>query len=128
MTTPMLYIAGPYRGMAHDWRSYMQIDRHIANAREAAAWCATHGLDFFCPHLHSAHFEVIAPTATDQYWYALDMRFLEICTGMLLLEGWERSTGARRELAVMTNKGRPSFVFPSQCQDVLDAFAVHPEE
>ncbi len=124
--TKILYISGPYIGQTHDHRSYCQIDAHINQARAAAIWCATNGLHFFCPHLHSAHFEVITPDVPATFWYALDLRFLPLCDGMLLLPGWYESNGARRELEAMARaddergvERRPHFHFPREAPAIL---------
>jgi hypothetical protein len=105
----VVYLAGPYTGPTHDHRSYLAIERHIMQAREAAAWCVQQGYGFFCPHLHSAHFECITPDAPPEYWYALDLRFLPVCDAVLLLPGWEQSQGALREKAEAERLGLPVF-------------------
>ena len=121
-----VFISGPYMGETHDYRSFCQIDTHINEARKAAAWCAMHGIHFFCPHLHSAHFEVITPDVPAAFWYALDLRFLPLCDGMLLLKGWQRSQGARREKDAMARaddhdgiERRPCFTLPRDCDAVV---------
>lgn len=127
--TNLLYLAGPYMGDTHDHRSYCQIDAHINEAQKAAAWCATNGIHFFAPHLHSAHFEVITPDVPAAFWYALDLRFLPLCDGMLLLPRWYESSGALKEILAMNRaddasdargiQRRPHFIFPCACEAVL---------
>lgn len=94
-----VYIAGPYRakGGGHDATVYLEIDRNIAKAREAAAFLAQNLVPFFCPHLNSCHFEVIAPNTPPQYWYDLDMEILEHASAIWLIDGWENSGGALAE-------------------------------
>jgi len=89
----IVYIAGPYG----DSGGYLAIDRNIACAREAAAALADEGYGYYCPHLNSAHFEVIALEADTAFWYEMDLRFLEVADAMLMLDGWEASDGAQRE-------------------------------
>ena len=105
----IVYIAGPYMGKTHDYRSYAQIDANINNARMAAAELAQAGIKFFCPHTHSAHFEVIAPDAPPEYWYDLDMHFLQVCDTILMLPGSENSHGARMKLDHARAKGMQVF-------------------
>lgn len=88
------YIAGPYG----DASGYHAIDRNIAQAREAAAWCAENGFGYYCPHLNSAHFEVITPSVPVDFWYAMDLRFITACDFMIVLPGWERSKGTQAEM------------------------------
>ena len=91
----IVYIAGPYG----DKDGYLAIDRNIAKARDAAAWCAARGIGFICPHLNSAHFEAIVPVRGVEFWYEMDLRLLSACDAMLVLEGWQDSTGTQREMA-----------------------------
>ena len=97
--TSFVYIAGPYRPASgeHDWRVYEEIDRNISHARWWAARLAADGIPYFCPHMNSAHMEVLAPSAPPEFWYNLDMLFLERAWALLLIPGWRGSRGARAE-------------------------------
>ena len=104
-----LYIAGPYAGLHHDYRSYFEIDRNIQRATEAAALLAAAGVGFFNPHGHSAHFETIVPSASKEYWYELDINFMKACDAILMLPNWEKSTGSLEEKRLMEAWGKPVF-------------------
>lgn len=91
----LVYIAGPYTG-----KNYHEVDLNIAQAREAAAQLAEAGIGFFCPHMNSAHFEVITPSVQPEYWYELDNYFLKTCSAVLMLPGWWHSKGSRAEHAL----------------------------
>lgn len=107
---PLVYIAGPYTAPeGHDYRGYHGIERNIGNARQVAAWLVDLGVYFFCPHLNSAHFEVIRPNAQPQYWYELDLRILRHCDAVLLIHGWRNSKGAVKECEVAIELGIPVF-------------------
>jgi hypothetical protein len=105
----VIYIAGPYMGKTHDYRSYHEIERNIAAAREMAAELVWLGYGFFCPHTHSAHFEVIRPEASLDYWRRLDLRFLDVCDALITLSGWNESDGAREEVRRAREKKLPVF-------------------
>ena len=110
-----IYIAGPYSGIHHDYRSFFEIDRNIMRAMEAADALCNAGVGFFCPHSHSAHFETIAPEVPSEYWKALDMHFMDDCDGILMLPNWESSSGSKREKDIMEQNEKPVFY------DVQDA-------
>lgn len=99
-TEGFVYIAGKYRAKdgTHDWSAYEEIDRNIALARTWAMRLASDNIPMFCPHLNSAHAEVIAPNVKPDYWYRLDMQILATARALFLLPGWEESQGAIDEL------------------------------
>lgn len=90
-----VYIAGPYGD--HD--GYVRIEERINRARYAAMQLAEHGIPFYSPHLNCAHFEVIAPTATVDFWRAMGMGFVQWAWGLLILNGWQNSKGTQAEIA-----------------------------
>lgn len=105
-----VYIAGPYRGKAtHDAGGYFEIDANINRAKEAAATLAQLGIPFFCPHLNSAHFEVIAPDVKPVYWLEMDMIFVDLASVLWVLDGWRDSQGTRGEIARAEGNGQPVF-------------------
>jgi nucleoside 2-deoxyribosyltransferase len=105
LSLKLIYIAGPYG----DAGGYLAIDRNIARAREVAAYLAESGVGFVCPHLNSAHFEVITPDVPHTFWYELDLRMLAACDAILLLDGWTVSNGAKQEHSKALELGLPVF-------------------
>lgn len=102
----IVYIAGPYG----DKDGYLAIDRNIAQAREAAAWCAARGVGYICPHLNSAHFEAIVPVRDVEFWYEMYLRLMEVADALLVLPRWQESTGTQREtLHFVATKDGPIF-------------------
>ena len=95
-----VYLAGPYRGAAtaHDWTVYADIDANINEARRWAANMASNDIPYFCPHLNSAHMEVIVPDVLPDYWLRMDFEILLHATALFMLPEWRTSKGARAEL------------------------------
>lgn len=103
-----VYIAAPYSGRdAHGQQGFMVIEQNILNARNAMKELVTRGYGVFCPHTHSAHFEVITPDIGIDYWYELDLYFLRFCHALLRLEGY--SSGAEKEVKFALDIGIPVY-------------------
>ena len=120
MRLTYVYIAGPYRGKAtHDHRGYFEIDANINRAQKATVTLARLGIPYFCPHLNSAHFEVIAPDVKPEYWYQMDIELLKPASAMLLLEGWEKSSGTLKEIAIAHELRIPVF-YPDERDELVE--------
>ena len=103
-----IYIAGPYSGRDnHGNHGYMVIEQNILNARAAMKDLVNLGYGVFCPHTHSAHFEIITPEVDIDYWYELDVHFLWSCHALLRLPGY--SSGADKEVALCLDNKIPVF-------------------
>lgn len=103
-----VYVAGPYSGRDnHGNHGFMVIEQNILNARAAMKTLVEYGYGVFCPHTHSAHFEVITPGVGIDYWYELDIHFLMICHAILRLPG--KSGGADKEVELCNEWSIPVF-------------------
>ena len=107
-----VFIAGPYqaKGGGHDAAHWYEIDAHINEARLWATKLVNQKIPFFCPHMNSAHMEVIAPEAGTQYWYDLDNLFLPQASALLLIPRWLESVGAVAENRLAKNLGIPCYI------------------
>lgn len=110
-----VFIAGPYG----DKKGYHVVERNISRAREAAAFLASNRIPYFCPHLNSAHFEVITPDVPVEFWHDLDARLLRHAWAVLLLEGWETSKGTEEEMRAANKLGIPVFL-PEEKRQLLE--------
>ena len=101
---PVVYIAGPYRYHPEVGRTELE---NIRLAETAAIACARAGVYFFCPHLNSAHQTGIAPPA---FYLGLDLQVLRrCCDALLLLPGWQYSSGTLGEIELARELNRPVF-------------------
>ncbi len=106
-----VYLAGQYQkpGGTHGYSDYFDIDANINTARKWAAKFARARISFFCPHLNSAHFEVIAPDVPAAFWYDMDLELLIASQAVFLMPGWEKSKGAQEENQFAINRSIPVF-------------------
>ena len=86
----LIYIAGPYRA-EHAW----QVANNIHRAREVARQVWANGDAALCPHLNSAHFDGVCD---DENFLRGGHAMLPACMGVVLVEGWERSSGTFKEI------------------------------
>ena len=106
-----VYLAGPYRSMADIFAldGYITVDANINEARRWAARMAEAGIPYFCPHLNSAHMEVIVPEVPPAFWLDMDLEVLSHAAALFLIPGWRESKGARAELAYAQEVGMPIY-------------------
>lgn len=84
------YIAGAYRG-----KTVSEIRNNIEKARAVAerVWAAGHVA--ICPHLNTAFMDGVAP---DEVFLEGDLIILKFCKNMILVPGWEKSSGTKNEI------------------------------
>lgn len=103
MPMHLIYIAGPYRGPDR-----AAITCNIANARAIAIQAAAQGWFPVCPHLNTAHMEEQLDHP-DDFWLAGTMLLMEKCAAVVLVPGWQNSTGTLAEVARAKQLGIPVF-------------------
>jgi len=97
----VVYTAGPYNAPTH-WG----IEQNIQRARVAAAQVWALGAACICPHAMTAHMSGCCP---EENFYEGDLEIVRRCDALLMIEGWENSTGAKREKDEADAKGIPVF-------------------
>lgn len=64
-------------------------------------------IPYHCPHLNSWEFEKEerVSSITWEDYMAMDLHILDLCSGILMIDGWEGSKGAvaERQFALMNN-------------------------
>lgn len=89
--TPIIYIAGPYRSKYGVFGRILNILR----ARKLAKKVWASGFYAICPHLNSALMDGICP---DEQFLEGDIEILKKCDAILMIDGFEKSSGAINEL------------------------------
>ena len=101
----VLYTAGPYRddrGMYYVWQN---IEQAKAVAREL--WLM--GFAVICPH---ANTQMMDGNDTHEMFLQGDFEMVKRCDGIVVLPGWERSEGTRREIVCAKANGVPVYHWP----------------
>jgi nucleoside 2-deoxyribosyltransferase len=93
------YIAGPYRASTK-----LGVIRNIIKARKIAKKYWALGYTVFCPHLNSA---LMDGTAPEEVFMRGDLEFLQYADILVVIPGWERSTGTLGEIEFAKAKGIP---------------------
>jgi hypothetical protein len=98
--TKVVYIAGPYRADT--------IAGVVANIRAAEAVAAKYlklGYAVICPHKNTGLMDGIC---TDNIFLAGYIEIMLRCDAVILMDGFSKSEGARREYKVAKKKGMPT--------------------
>ncbi len=115
----LVYIAGPFSSKATrlegelegDFRRRQraETEKHILRAVDLGLDVARLGVYPVIPHANTAHplFENLQPY---QFWIDGTLELLRrACDAMILVSGWETSSGARKERDDMMLRGKPVF-------------------
>jgi hypothetical protein len=97
----LVYIAGPFRASTA-W----EIEQNVRRAEELGFEVFKCGAMPVIPHANTRFFH---GQGTDQFWLDGTLELARRCDALILVPGWERSTGTRLELRDMLNRGAPTF-------------------
>lgn len=95
----LVYVAGPYRASTA-WG----IEQNIRRADEVAAQVWKAGLAAICPHANTRHMDGLT---SDENFLDGTMEMLRRCDAVLLVEGWQKSSGSRAEVSEAMRLGKP---------------------
>lgn len=97
----VVYVAGPFRG-PNSWA----IEQNIRRAEELSLEVWRMGVAAICPHTNTRFFQ---GAAEDKVWLEGDLEILKRCDALILVPGWENSSGTQAEVAQAKASGQPIF-------------------
>lgn len=101
----VIYVAGPYRGKTRE-----EVAQNVAAARHVGKLCAIEGFFPVMPTVNTAHFDHDFPhVQNDQFWIDGTLELMRRCDAVVLVDGWQRSTGAVGEVAEAEKLGIPVY-------------------
>ena len=87
----LVYIAGPFRGATP-----FDVAQNVRRAEFFGLLVGKAGAVPVIPHTMFANFDKSLP---DAFWLDATMDILKRCDGIVAIPGWQRSTGAKAEVA-----------------------------
>lgn len=97
----LVYVAGPYSADTVEGRS-----KNIKAAWKAGCQVAALGVYPVVPHMNTAHMDKLQSW---EWWIDATLELMLRCNAVLMMEGWEKSRGARGEEAMAKKVGIPVF-------------------
>lgn len=97
MNSPVLYVAGPYTAPTA-WER----EQNIRRAEEVSAFLWSHGIAAICVHTMTRFFWDEMPEIVAM---EIDLTILGRCDGIVLVRGWELSSGTQKEIEFAKEKG-----------------------
>ncbi|RKR79191.1 DUF1937 family protein [Marinobacter nauticus] len=90
----LVYVAGPYRAETREG-----VAQNVAAARHVGRLCVQKGWFPVLPTVNTAHLDHDFPgLADDQYWLDGTMEMMRRCDAVVLVDGWQYSSGAKAEI------------------------------
>ena len=86
----LAYVAGPYRAET-EWK----VKLNIRNAERVALAYWSMGYAVICPHKNTS---LMGGSLPDSVWLEGDLEMLRRCDVIVMVPGWENSSGAKAEL------------------------------
>lgn len=101
---PVVYVAGPYRGP-----NRAAIELNIQAARHVGKLCCVKGWSPIIPHANTGHLDETLPGVSDEFWLDSTMELLRRADAVVLVPGWEISSGTHAEIREAEARGIPIF-------------------
>ena len=97
----VVFVSGPYRS-----DSEYGVHQNIQRAEQLALEVWRLGVACICPQKNTAYFGGVLPDST---WLGGDLELVRRSDAVIMIPGWEASTGARHERTLAESLGIPVF-------------------
>jgi hypothetical protein len=106
--TNLIYVAGPYRASCE----YL-VKQNIRKAEDVGIELWSWGWVPVIPHMNTAFFGG-AYGLSDDVWLKGDLAIIKKCDLMVVLPGWQFSSGTKHEITVATEAGIPVYYWENE--------------
>jgi hypothetical protein len=107
-----IYIAGPFRG-----KTPWDVENNIRNAEAFGLHVARLNAIPRIPHTMYRFFDGSLP---DEFWLEAAMSLLRTCDAILLIPGWQRSSGSKAERAEAEGLGKKVLYSVAEVEEWLE--------
>lgn len=112
----LVFIAGPLT-TGWDGKNDSVLIENIRKAENYQIALINAGIGCFCAHTHTFFHHQKGGTASENFYYEMDLEFLKRCDRLLAVPCWETSSGASREVAWVKENKLPVF-FPGSPEEI----------
>lgn len=99
-----VYVAGPYRGQTRD-----AVELNISVARAVGLLAARKGWAPIVPHCNTSLYDFVTDQLSEQFWLGATLELMRRCDAVVLIPGWQNSSGTAAEIAEARRIGIPVF-------------------
>lgn len=115
----IVFIAGPLTS-GWDGQDRKFIEQKVKEAEKYQIALINAGIGCFCAHTHTSFHHEKGSTASENFYYEMDLEFLKrSADAVLAIPGWEKSKGSKNEVEWALKNNLPVF-YPQSPDDLSE--------